>query len=483
MDIKRILILLLLPLCAATAKAQGEEEAESENDGHYIKVERLYRFRLTLTDKKGNGYSLSRPQDFLSAKAIARRGRYGLKVDERDLPLTPAYLGKLAAKGLKVCAKSKWNNTVVVETADSAKAAAAVAMPFVRESRCVWVGPDSVWATADGKPVSTTVKNRASLIESDSAAADTLPDFYGAGASQVRQLALQKLHERGLHGEGVTIAVLDGGFLNTDLVPGLRGAAILGTRNFVRPAESVYAEQRHGTMVLSTIAANTPHRFVGTAPAAKFYLLVSEDGESEQEVEEDYWVAALEYADSLGADIATSSLGYTTYDHAWMNRKYAALDGRSALVSRSAALAASRGMLVVNSAGNEGMDSWKKISAPADAADILTVGAVDCDGKNVPFSSIGNTADGRVKPDVMALGLEATVYRPDGTLDVANGTSFSCPIMCGAAACLVQAFPSARPETLIRVLQQSADNAAHPDNIYGYGIPDLEKAYKALGGK
>ncbi len=478
MSIKHFVLLLLLPLCAVSAGAQTEDtDTASESGSGYKKVERLYRFRLSLTDKKANGFSTSRPQEFLSEKSVARRKRYGLKVDERDLPLTQSYIKGLEGKGFKICAKSKWNNTVVVETADSALAARSTQLPYVRESRCVWVGPDSVPVYAFDN------KDRASYMAKDSVPGDTLKDYYGVAASQVRQLNLQKLHDKGLWGEGVTIAVLDGGFLNTDLVKGLGAARILGTRNFVRPATSVYAELSHGTMVLSTIAANTPHSFVGTAPKASFYLLVSEDGESEQEVEEDYWTAALEYADSLGADIATSSLGYTTYDHEWMNRKYAALDGHTAFVSRTAALAASRGMLVVNSAGNSGMDSWKKIGVPGDAENILTVGAVDCDGLNTPFSSIGNTADGRIKPDVMAQGLESAVYYPDGEIGEANGTSFSCPIMCGAAACLVQAFPSARPEKIIDALRKSADNAQTPDNIFGYGIPDLEKAYKVLEGK
>lgn len=477
MNIKHLASLLILSACTLGAAAQTDGSSGGEDGGsEYKKVERLYRFRVSLKDKKANGYSVSRPQDFLSAKSIERRKRYGLKADERDLPLTPSYVKGLEKQGFKICTRSKWNNTVVVETADSALAARAVQLPYVRESRCVWVGPDSV-------PVAPGNLDRASYIEKDSVRRDTLSDYYGVAAEQVRQLNLQKLHEKGLWGEGITIAVLDGGFLNTDLVKGLGAACILGTRNFVRPSTSVYAELSHGTMVLSTIAANTPHAFVGTAPKASFYLLVSEDGESEQEIEEDYWTAALEYADSLGADIATSSLGYTQYDHEWMNRKYAALDGRTAFVSRTAALAASRGMLVVNSAGNSGMDSWKKIGVPGDAANILTVGAVDCDGLNTPFSSIGNTADGRIKPDVMAQGLAAAVYFPDGTAGCANGTSFSCPIMCGAAACLMQAFPSVRPEKLIDALRKSANNAQTPDNIYGYGIPDLEKAYKALGEK
>lgn len=233
-------------------------------------------------------------------------------------------------------------------------------------------------------------------------------------------------------------------------------------------------------MVLSCIAANEPHYLVGTAPEVSYYLLQSEDGESEQLVEEDNWCAALEYADSVGCDVVTSSLGYYQFDHKDQDHYYRDLDGHTAVNSRSASLAASRGIILLNSAGNSGMSAWKKIGFPADGRDMLAVGAVQSDSLNTRFSSIGNSADGRIKPDVMAMGQASAVYETDGTVTNANGTSFSCPTMAGAVACLVQAYPNRRPTDIIKALQQSANNAAHPDNIFGYGIPNVMKAFNLL---
>ncbi len=197
-------------------------------------------------------------------------------------------------------------------------------------------------------------------------------------------------------------------------------------------------------------------------------------------MEEDNWCAAVEYADSLGVDMVTSSLGYHGFDHKCMSHKYYELDGKTALISRSASLAASRGLLLLNSAGNSGNDTWKKIGFPADATDILTVGAVNNLCVNARFSSIGNTADGRIKPDVMAQGVASALYEGNGDTGFANGTSFSTPILCGGVACLWQAFPEKKPTEIIRAVQLAGDNAEHPDNIFGYGIPNLWKAYELL---
>lgn len=460
--IKHIMVLLAGLFCmAAMAQKQEKENGNA--------VEKSYRFSVTFTDKKGCGFSVKHPEKFLSQKAIDRRKRYGLKVDEYDLPITPKYLSEVGKLGLKLYNMSKWNNTAVFELKDSAKMAEVRKLPFVSDVKCVWIAPE---ITSVREP-----KNRAEIVTNKR---DTLKNYYGAAARQVEMLGVDKIHRAGYKGKGVTIAVIDGGFYNADLIRGLKGAKILGTRNFVRPATSVYEELDHGMMVLSCMAANEPYSLVGTAPEAEFYLLQSEDGESEQAVEAYNWCAALEYADSLGCDVVTNSLGYTCFDHEFMNYKYCDQDGCTAPNSRSASLAASRGILLLNSAGNSGRDSWKRIGFPADAHDILTVGAVDKKGVNALFSSLGNTADGRVKPDVMAVGVASAVYGDDGCVTDANGTSFSCPIMCGAVACLVQAFPAKTPEEIIHAVQQSGDNVAHPDNVFGYGIPDMVKAMELL---
>lgn len=466
---KKYLLFLAVALTGVMAFAQKKQPAAPADTAVAESVTR-YRYRVTFTDKKNCGYSVKHPEKFLSEKALARRARYGVQIDGHDLPLTQKYLKQVSAKaGWAFVNASKWNNTAVFETADSASVDAVRALPFVSAVRLVWISP-----AGKGEDGET---DRRSLVTNRR---DTLDSPYGHSERQVSMIGVDRLHAEGFTGKGVTIAVLDGGFYNADIIGGLRGVKVLGTRNFVRPQKSVYEEGDHGMMVLSCIAANTPNFLVGTAPDASFYLLVSEDGDTEQMVEEDNWCAALEYADSLGCDIATSSLGYTGFDHKFMDFPYSALDGCSRIISRSASLAASRGLLVVNSAGNSGMVGWKKIGVPADAVDMLTVGAVSKDGTNAFFSSVGNAADGRVKPDVMAMGVSCAVYGDNGELSSVNGTSFSCPIMCGAAACLIQAFPHKTPVEIIHALQQSADRAAAPDNIYGYGIPDLPKAAAML---
>ncbi len=443
--------------------------AAPEKPVKYMKLPKAYRYRVSFRDKANNTYSLRHPEAFLSKKALERRKKYRIKVDEYDLPVTSVYLEYLYRKGFKIVHTSKWNNTAVVETADTALVGSLEGVKFITGVRKVWESPDSV-------RVSDTSNRRKNVINSR----DTLPDYYGHARCQVSMIGVDSLHSAGFRGDGITIAVIDGGFYNADCVAALRTTKILGTRNFVKPGQSVYDAQPHGMMVLSCIAANFPHSLVGTAPDASFYLLMSEDDESENIIEEDHWCAAIEYADSVGVDIVTSSLGYYTFDDSQANHKYYEQDGETAVNSRAASLAASRGLIVLNSAGNSGDEDWKKIGFPADAKDILAVGAVTEDRKNTVFSSLGNTADGRIKPDVMAMGLATWLLDFSGSVSVANGTSFSTPLMCGGVACLLQAFPMKRPEEIIRAVQLSGDNAGHPDNVYGYGIPDLWKAYQLL---
>lgn len=283
-------IIMLVFLLAGFIAAQAEDVASA-----YVKVRKTYRYRVYLKDKKNNPYSVKHPEAFLSQKALDRRSRYGIKVDEKDLPVTPLYLEMLRNKGFKVLHTSKWNNTVVVETADTLKANRLPEASFVNKVCRVWIGPDSVYA---GK-----VTDRHELLENRM---DTLRDYYGKARHQIDMLNGVRLHDAGFRGEGVTIAVVDGGFYNADCIAALKNCKILGTKNFAHPDKDVYEEQDHGMMVLSCIGTNVPYSYVGTAPEASFYLIVSEEGEAEYMVEEDNWCAAIEYADSVGADIVTS---------------------------------------------------------------------------------------------------------------------------------------------------------------------------------
>ena len=466
---KKLIIGVFAALCLMPQLAQA---AQDRKKPEVKKIEKLYRYRVQFADKKNNTFSVKRPEEFLSEKSIARRKRLGIKVDNYDLPITPKYLQTLTDMGLKFRNCSKWNNTAVMELADTALIRQVRGLSFVKGVRCFWEGPDSILVNADIQK-----EDRRAILTNKR---DTVDHYYGHAAQQVEMLGVDKLHRAGYTGKDVTIGVIDGGFFNADVIAGLKDLRILGTKNFARPGHDVYAELDHGMMVLSCMGSNQPNFLVGTSPGASFYLLQSEDGESEQLVEEDNWCAAVEYADSVGCDMVTSSLGYTLFDHPYMSHKYHEADGRTALNSRSASLAASRGILLLNSAGNSGDEPWKKIGFPADATDILAVGAVTDKKGNTNFSSLGNTADNRIKPDVMAMGYGCAVYSGAGSLVRVNGTSFSCPILCGAVACLVQAYPEKKPVEIMHAVRESGDNVAHPDNVFGYGIPDMQKAFDLL---
>lgn len=455
------LALLALPLAAREKKTEDVQPLPKE-----------VRYRLTLTDKTKNPYSIKRPEEFLSAKSIERRKRLGLSVDEHDLPISPSYLAAIRSTGAKIFNSSKWNNTVQVSLTDSTDGTLARlrTLPFVKETLLVYTAPDSVAVT--------DVSQRLSTITNDLKKKENAP--YGFAQEQAEMLNLPALHQQGFRGEGMTIAVLDGGFFNVDGITAFDHSKILGTRNFARPSSNVYEEHSHGMMVLSCIAPNVPGSIVGTAPEASFYLLQSEDTWFEYRGEEDNWCAALEYADSLGVDVVTSSLGYYHFDTPAVKMEYHWLDGQHELNSRSASLAASRGILLCNSAGNEGDEAWKKIGFPADAIDILTVGAVSADSVNTNFSSIGYTADHRIKPDCMAQGGRTTVLSTSGTITTANGTSFSCPVMAGAVTCLLQAFPQRKPTEIIEAIHQAGNCYERPNEVFGYGIPDMMKAYDFL---
>ena len=459
----RIFLVLLFSLFALLT------HAKSTDDDQRIKYPggKAVMYRIVFTDKHHSPYSLDRPQAFLSAKALARRKRQGLPLDSTDLPVTSAYIDSVRARGIDVVSHSKWNNSVLARVKKPQLVKQLNLLPFVADVKKVWTAPDSI------KPLSTRTK-----YHTEFRAWDTVDQIeYGAGMEQINMLNGITLHEKGYMGRGMTIAVLDGGFMNADMIPCLQAANIVGCEDFVVPkSKTIFREMDHGTKVLSVMAANVPYVFKGTAPEAAYWLLRCEDNYTESMAEEDYWAAAAEFADSAGVDIINSSLGFHEYDDESTNYRYIQLDGHSALVSVTASMLAKKGIVLVNSAGNDGMDSWKKINVPADADDIITVGAVGPNRKNAAFCSVGPTADGRVKPDVMAMGSPATVLTGRGTIIKDMGTSFSTPVVTGLVACLWQALPTLKATDIIDIVRKCADNYATPDNIYGYGIPDFKRA-------
>ena len=421
------------------------------------------KYRISLKDKAATDYSLQKPEMYLSKKSIERRKRQGLEIDSTDLPVCKKYVDAIRKKGVHVLVTGKWDNFVTVSCNDSMLIAEIAGLPFVRSTERVWRG------------VAKRASERDSLINKP-LRTDSL---YGPAITQIKMSHADRLHEAGFKGQGMTIAVIDAGFHNVDKIEAMKNINILGTRDFVNPEADIYAESSHGMSVLSCMAMNQPNVMIGTAPEASYWLLRSEDEYSENLVEQDYWAAAIEFADSVGVDLVNTSLGYYSFDDPTKNYRYRDLNGHYALMSREAAKAADKGIVVVCSAGNSGSGSWKKITPPGDAENVITVGAVNKYGVLAPFSSVGNTADGRVKPDVVAVGLGSDVMGTDGYLRHANGTSFSSPIMCGMVACLWQACPELTAKEIIELVRRSGDRAVFPDNIYGYGIPDLWKAYQS----
>jgi len=424
------------------------------------------KYRISLKDKAATEYSLKKPEKYLSAKAIERRRKQNLPIDSTDLPVCRKYIDEIRKQGVKIVVTGKWDNFVTVSCNDTTLIDRIAALPFVLSTEKVWISPGA------GKPSMAT--ERDSVLNQPTIHPDSI---YGRAITQIQMSNGDKLHEAGFKGQGMTIAVIDAGFHNVDKITAMQNIRILGTKDFVNQQADIFAESSHGMSVLSCIGMNRPDIMTGTAPEASFWLLRSEDEYSEHLVEQDYWSAAVEFADSVGVDVINTSLGYYSFDDKSKNYKYRDLDGRHALMSRQASHIADKGMILVCSAGNSGAGSWKKITPPGDADNVLTVGAIDKRAVLATFSSVGNTADHRVKPDVVAVGVGSDVIRTDGNQGRANGTSFSSPIMCGMVTCLWQACPTLTAKEVIELVRRSGDRAVFPDNIYGYGVPDMWKAY------
>lgn len=429
-------------------------------------IDDAFRFRVFLADKMED--LLRTPFVELSQKSLYRRESQGIALDSTDNPLSKSYVNAIQAKGYPIVCKSRWFNTVVISAADSSCIDTLKTLPFVKEIRLVWVNPKS--GKAD--PIKVSKKKDKYLVDSS--------NFYGKAAIQVEMLGLKPLHDKGYKGAGKTIAVVDAGFNGVDTMSWFTNLNLLVSKDFIYPPSSVFTGHAHGTAVLSLMASNEAYSLVGSAPEATYCLLRSEDVLSEFPIEEDYWVEAVEFADSIGVDIVTSSLGYTVFDVPELSYGKSKLDGKTSFISRGASIAAQKGMLIVTSAGNDGNGDWKKIDFPADADGVLTVGSVQSDQEKSNFTSIGPTADGRIKPDVMAMGTSNTIITGNGTLSTGSGTSFSAPLVAGMAASVWSAFPQMKATELFRLIKESSNRAAMPDTIYGYGIPNAQKIYISL---
>jgi len=429
------------------------------------------RYLVYFKDKANSPYSVGAPERFLSARALSRRRRQGIAVQARDLPVTPVYVTQLRALGGRpqVLYTSRWLNGAVI-SCDSATYAQALQLPTVRAGRALSyqlpAPPSAAGAVLPAPAASDNTTGRA---------------YYGKAYAQDSLLGIPAAHRAGFRGEGMQIAVFDAGFPGADRLAGLQRLQTQGrvasTRNFVDGGRSVYVRNSHGTSTLSLIGGELPGSFVGTAPRATFHLCLTEDAGSENPIEEANWLAAAEYADSVGVDVISSSLGYTTFDRPEFSHAYADLNGRTAIGSLAALGAARAGMVVVNSAGNDGGSGWRYIGVPADADSIITVGAVDSLRQHAYFSSYGPTADGRLKPTLSAMGVASAVLVPNGAVVRGNGTSYACPELAGLVAVFWQANPGLTAQQVIAALTRVGSQASAPDNILGYGIPDFTRAY------
>lgn len=420
---------------------------------------------------------LANPLSMLTQRAIDRRTNQGVVIDESDVPITPSNIASItAATGITVKAQSKWMNAVHV-LGTQADISALTALPIVDH---VEYANDAL-NTGGRWPQSSSINRIADKFSSEEAVS-TIFD-YGSAVNQIQMFNGHKLHEQNFTGSGILMAVLDAGFPNVDTNPGFQrirdNNQIKGGYDFVNRSTNFYTSHSHGAHVLSDIAGYLDGQFVGTAPDAEFYLFITEDVSSETPAEESYWVEAIEEADRLGVDIVNSSLGYSFYDNSTHSYDYNTdLTGSDSFISRGAAIAFSKGMIVVNSAGNYGSyAAWGgRISMPADVETVLSIGAVDASGTYASFSSKGPTSDNRIKPDVSAQGQTAYIINTSGAVATSNGTSFSSPILAGGVACLWQALPSLTNVQITQLIKESASIYASPNYELGYGIPNLELA-------
>ncbi len=439
------------------------------------------KFWIQFTDKNNSPHSILNPEEFLSSRAIARRNRQGIPIVENDLPVNPFYIDSVLNSGnFKLHNTSKWLNGITVKTNDSSNILALNGVSFIQH-----IENTQRLAVRQGE-TDPFLENKGLVLE----VANEEHYPYGKTYNQIHLHKLDHLHEYGFLGQGMHIAVIDAGFYNADKIKGLEHlfdeGRILSIKDFVEHDHSVFEDNVHGAMVLSIIAGSVDGVFQGTAPKASFHLLRSEDANSETRSEEDNWISAAEYADSAGVDIINTSLGYTLFDDTLQNYTYNEMDGNTTRIAIASDIAASKGILLVTSAGNSGDSPWRYISTPADADSVLTVAAVDSLGQRASFSSVGFSADGDIKPNIASVGWHTYYLSPWdsnlGEVSQGNGTSFSAPMVTGMVACLWQGLPRLSNMQIKQLVEESSNQYQQPDSLIGYGIPDFDLAYQKATG-
>ncbi len=413
---------------------------------------------VTFTDKDNSPYRAAQALDFLSQEAIDRRKE---PISSEDFPPNPRYLQGLTDSGAKLRYRSKWMNNALVEM-DSMTLSIVEALDYV--ATIVLAAPALKSDNTGGRVTKSRMTDRTTNDNQFNVRQNT-------------SLGIDLMHERGFKGAGLKIAVFDGGFPVVDTAPAfghLRDTDRIGlTHNFIDDTTDVYRYDKHGTQVFSVLGAYLSEDYVGIAYESDFMLFITEDVSREYRIEEYYWLYAAEMADSAGVDIIQSSLGYNLFDDRSMDYDYDDLDGNTTIITKAAQLAAEKGILVVTSAGNEGNNAWRHITAPSDARDVMAVGAMGRGELIASFSSVGPTVDGRTKPDLVALGTGVATLPVFGT-GIRSGTSFAAPLVAGLAAGVWQAYPELDNLELMALLKNSADRSFAPDNTFGHGIPHFQ---------
>ncbi|MFT4061116.1 MAG: S8 family peptidase [Edaphocola sp.] len=445
--------------------------------GTVCQAQDQYAYRVNITDKNATMFSLGNPQAYLGSRALERRNKFNIAIDSTDLPLVADYVDKiLATTGGIVHCKSKWLNSVVILVTDTTKVPFLDSLGFVGSYKKI--AEYSGWLHGANTQGSTPVNY--SNLYNNIPAAGYVQSLYGNAWNQIHLCQGEYLHQQGYTGKGTLIAVIDVGFANLGNIAVFDSLVAQGriadTWNFITDTSDVTSSGNHGIYVLSSVAGVQPDSYMGTAPDALYALYATDHESTEQIIEEDNLVAALERADSIGTDVVSSSLGYNTFDNSADSHIFSELDGKTTVAARGANMAATKGMVLVIAAGNEGQNSWQKILTPGDADSALTIGAVDADGQSAGFSGMGPNAAGLQKPDVCAMGVSASVWNPSGQQTTTSGTSISAPIIAGLTACVMQAFPTMPPFDIKTLLRTYADSFATPSYKRGYGVPNFKEA-------
>jgi len=439
------------------------------------------RYIIKLKNKGGTPHTFSSPINYLSQRAVNRRIRYGIAIDSADLPVTPSYISQIGAvPNVTILNVSRWLNAITIQTNNAASLTTINNFPFVQT-----VNGIAARTSDNGRAHSNKFEMEEIVTHLPSSSTESITaDYFNYGTNSFNEIHMHNgefLHNIGLRGQGMQIAMLDNGFNNYTALKAFDSVnfygQVLGTWDFVAREQNVANDGSHGMSCFSTIAANIPGQFIGKAPKAGFWLYQTEDNSSEYPIEEFNWVCGAERADSSGSDVISSSLGYYYFDNASLNYNYSNMNGNTTISSTGADMAAKKGLMVFNAAGNAGANSWHFLMTPSDGDSVVAVGAVNVAGNVGGFSSYGPSSDGQIKPDMASVGVSAMIQTTSNTVGTSNGTSYACPKMAGLGTILWQGFPEFNNMRIIQALRKAGSKFNTPDDRVGYGIPNMKMAF------